>query len=103
MRSGQWDNIFIYSIIGLYDFTSPFHSVKMHPFPLHPFRWEDYWSERRDLRKERGRINNKSIPCIAKKLLRSIRGDKHKLQGLRWSKRHIDHDRICELTWVMSI
>nr|ABP35390.1 ORF49f [Pinus koraiensis] len=42
------------------------HSVKMHPFPLHPFRWENYWSERRDLRKERGRINNKSIPCMLK-------------------------------------
>jgi hypothetical protein len=43
--------------------------VKMHPFPLHPFRWENYWSERRDLRKERGRINNKSIPCMLKNFL----------------------------------
>ena len=51
------DNI----LIGPYDFTYPFHSMKMHPF-----QWETYQSERRYIRKERGWINNKSIPCMLK-------------------------------------
>lgn len=82
-----------------YCLSFSFHSLKMHAFPLHLNR-VNYRSKRRGLRKEKGRISNKPIPCIAKK--NYVGRDKHGLQGIRWSKRHINHDLICELTWILS-